>query len=299
MKCLCCNKELKEGEKLWHKSCIKKFFNSLELPIINNIERDISLNISHGKSITGVQPKLSYTSYVNVISKETKYYNNEFIIKSNTNRFKEIAQAEYVVMTLAKKAKINVCDFGLIKDNNDNFIYITKRFDRFNGHKIHVEDFCQLLGFPTENKYQGSYEQCVKKVINKFSNYKQLDIVEFYMRIIFSYLTLNSDMHLKNFSLIEQDEIKLSPQYDLLPVQLFVDDNEDLALTLNGKKKNLKRRDFIIFGNTIGVIKPERIIDLLLSYEKDFYTIIKESILASDLKNHLIRQMSDRFIRLR
>ena len=156
-----------------------------------------------------------------------------------------------------------------------------------------------MLGFPTENKYQGSYEQCVKKVINKFSNYKQLDIVEFYMRIIFSYLTLNSDMHLKNFSLIEQDEIKLSPQYDLLPVKLFVDDNKDLALTLNGKKKNLKRSDFIIFGNTIGVIKPERIIDLLLSYEEDFYTIIKESILSSDLKNHLIRQMSDRFIRLR
>ena len=49
MKCLCFNKELKEGEKLWYKSCIKKFFNSLELPIINNIERDISLNISHGK----------------------------------------------------------------------------------------------------------------------------------------------------------------------------------------------------------------------------------------------------------
>lgn len=108
-------------------------------------------------------------------------------------------------------------------------------------------------------------------------------------------------MHLKSFSLIEQDEIKLSPQYDLLPVQLFVDDNKDknLALTLNGKKKNLKRSDFIIFGNTIGVIKPERIIDLLLSYEEDFYTIIKESILSSDLKNHLIRQMSDRFIRLR
>lgn len=119
------------------------------------------------------------------------------------------------------------------------------------------------------------------------------------MRIIFSYLTLNSDMHLKKFSLIEQEEIKLSPQYDLLPVQLFVDDNKDLALTLNGKKKNLKRSDFIIFGNTIGVIKPERIIDLLLSYEKYFYTIIKESILSSDLKNHLIRQMSDRFIRLR
>lgn len=67
------------------------------------------------------------------------------------------------------------------------------------------------------------------------------------MRIIFSYLTLNSDMHLKNFSLIEQDEIKLSPQYDLLPVQLFVDDNEDLALTLNDKKKNLERRDYNIW----------------------------------------------------
>lgn len=301
MKCLCCNKELAKDEVLWHKSCIKHFFGSDTIPVISSqIDSDVETNISQGKSVTGVQPKLSYTK-VNQIGnkKTTTFFQNDYIIKPNTKEFREIAEAEYVVMTLARMVKIRVADFGLIKDDKDNYVYIVKRFDRDNGHKIHVEDFCQLLELPTENKYQGSYEQCAKKVIMKYSNLIQFDLVEFYIRIIFSYLTLNSDMHLKNFSLIEANNITLSPQYDLLPVQLLVNDNEDLALTLHGKKKNLGRNDFITFGKNINILKPERIIDNLLGYENFFYKTIQESILSPDLKEKFIKKMIIRFKRLK
>lgn len=301
MNCLCCNKELANDDVLWHKSCIKHFFGSNTIPVISSqIDSDVETNISQGKSVTGVQPKLSYTK-VNQIGnkKTTTFFQNDYIIKPNTKEFKEIAEAEYVVMTLARMVKIRVADFGLIKDDKGNYVYIVKRFDRNNGHKIHVEDFCQLLELPTENKYQGSYEQCAKKVIMKYSNLIQFDLVEFYIRVIFSYLTLNSDMHLKNFSLIEANNITLSPQYDLLPVQLLVNDNEDLALTLHGKKKNLGRNDFITFGKNINILKPERIIDNLLGYEKLFYKTIQESILSPDLKEKFIKKMIIRFKRLK
>lgn len=301
MNCLCCNKELANDDVLWHKSCIKHFFGSNTIPVISSqIDSDVETNISQGKSVTGVQPKLSYTK-VNQIGnkKTTTFFQNDYIIKPNTQEFKEIAEAEYVVMTLARMVKIRVADFGLIKDDKGNYVYIVKRFDRNNGHKIHVEDFCQLLELPTENKYQGSYEQCAKKVIMKYSNLIQFDLVEFYIRVIFSYLTLNSDMHLKNFSLIEANNITLSPQYDLLPVQVLVNDNEDLALTLHGKKKNLGRNDFITFGKNINILKPERIIDNLLGYEKLFYKTIQESILSPDLKEKFIKKMIIRFKRLK
>lgn len=301
MNCLCCNKELANDDVLWHKSCIKHFFGSNTIPVISSqIDSDVETNISQGKSVTGVQPKLSYTK-VNQIGnkKTTTFFQNDYIIKPNTKEFKEIAEAEYVVMTLARMVKIRVADFGLIKDDKGNYVYIVKRFDRNNSHKIHVEDFCQLLELPTENKYQGSYEQCAKKVIMKYSNLIQFDLVEFYIRVIFSYLTLNSDMHLKNFSLIEANNITLSPQYDLLPVQLLVNDNEDLALTLHGKKKNLGRNDFITFGKNINILKPERIIDNLLGYEKLFYKTIQESILSPDLKEKFIKKMIIRFKRLK
>lgn len=283
------------------KVALSIFFGSNAIPVISSqIDSDVETNISQGKSVTGVQPKLSYTK-VNQIGnkKTTTFFQNDYIIKPNTQEFKEIAEAEYVVMTLARMVKIRVADFGLIKDDKGNYVYIVKRFDRNNGHKIHVEDFCQLLELPTENKYQGSYEQCAKKVIMKYSNLIQFDLVEFYIRVIFSYLTLNSDMHLKNFSLIEANNITLSPQYDLLPVQLLVNDNEDLALTLHGKKKNLGRNDFIAFGKNINILKPERIIDNLLGYEKLFYKTIQESILSPDLKEKFIKKMIIRFKRLK
>ena len=72
--------------------------------------------------------------------------------------------------------------------------------------------------------------------------------------IVFSFLTGNSDMHLKNFSIQTDLEgrIKLAPAYDMLAVKLyFTEDNEDLALTLNGKKNKINIVDIKTFGNSI------------------------------------------------
>ncbi len=289
MKCLCCNKELNEKDILWHKKCLKRFFGTLEIPNIDlSIEKEIENNLKNRKAITGVQEKISY-SLKNVNLK----IDAEYLIKPNMNKYNNIAEAEFVTMTLAKEI-MEVPLFGLIP-YNDSYLYIIKRYDRINGKKIHVEDFAQLLGLPTENKYQGSYEQCAKKVILKYSDLPRLDLSDFFLRIIFSYVTLNSDMHLKNFSLIEDEEIRLSPQYDLLPVKLFSNDSEDLALSLNGKKKKLTRNDFIKFGYNIGILKPEKLIDYLTNYQDKFNKIIEESILSEDFKKKYILKMNEHF----
>lgn len=89
--------------------------------------------------------------------------------------------------------------------------------------KLAMEDMCQLAGRLTEDKYRGSYEQ-IAKIIKLYSATPKLDLVNFYELVLFSFLTGNADMHLKNFSLLEHKKIGmvLSPAYDLANTALVV-----------------------------------------------------------------------------
>ena len=109
-----------------------------------------------------------------------------------------------------------------------------------------MEDMCQLTERLTESKYLGSYEQIGKALVH-FSTNPGFDIINFFEQVVFCFLTGNNDMHLKNFSLFKDPEkgYNLSPAYDMIAAQLVVEgDSEELALTLNGRKKKIERRDF-------------------------------------------------------
>jgi len=96
-------------------------------------------------------------------------------------------------------------------------------------------------------KYKGSYEQ-IAKAIRRYSATPKLDLVNFWEVVVFSWITGNADMHLKNFSLYKaMDEgHTLTPAYDMLSIALVTpEDTEELALTLNGKKRKLRKSDFI------------------------------------------------------
>jgi serine/threonine-protein kinase HipA len=140
-----------------------------------------------------------------------------------------------------------------------------------------MEDFCQLSGFLTENKYKGSYEKAGKLVV-KYCTNTGLDTLNYFDLLLFSYLTGNNDMHLKNFSLLYEDKkIVLSPAYDLLNVNLVnPKDDEELGMTLNGKKKKIKLTDFILLAKTLQI--PEK------AMENSF----RKFILANDKVNALI-----------
>lgn len=93
----------------------------------------------------------------------------------------------------------------------------------------------------------------VGKALSDYSNNPLLDKVFFFELALFSFLTGNNDMHLKNFSMIEYPSgWVLSPAYDLLNVAIVTpEDEEELALTLQGKKKNLKREHFEQLGKNL------------------------------------------------
>ncbi len=155
-------------------------------------------------------------------------------------------ETEDLTMHLASISGIKTVPHSLIRLKSGSLAYITKRIDRNGSQKIHMEDMCQLTERLTEHKYRGSYEQ-IGNAILKYSNTPVLDLITFFEILIFSFLTGNNDMHFKNFSLIENanHEFKLSPAYDLVASALLLkDDNEEMALHLNGKKRKLQRSDF-------------------------------------------------------
>lgn len=188
--------------------------------------------------------------------------------------------------------------------NNGNYAYITKRIDRKiskdNVQLIAMEDFCQLDLRLTQDKYKGSYERCAK-IVDKYSSRQGLDMTELYLRIVFSYVVGNSDMHLKNFSLIETEEGSgeyiLSPAYDLLPVNLIMpEDKEQFALTMNGKKQNIRRKDFLIYAEKCGISKvsAEKMIESIVKKKDKFINMCMESLLPEHLKNEFVELLEKR-----
>lgn len=155
---------------------------------------------------------------------------------------------------------------------------------------MEMEDFCQLDLRLTVDKYKGSYERCAK-LIKKHSSKIGLDMAELFMRIVFSFVVGNSDMHLKNFSIIETAEASniyiLSPAYDLLPVNVIMpEDREEFALALNGKKTNIRKKDFFDFADWCGITKnsAEKMIVKIVSIKQKYIDMCNDSFLPDHLK---------------
>ena len=196
-------------------------------------------------------------------------------------------------MSMADVCGIATVPHALIQ-NDGTVAYITKRVDRIiqGGHvtRLAMEDFCQLDLRLVQDKYRGSYERC-SKVISRYSLRPLMDQTELFLRLVFCFLTGNSDMHLKNFSLIEtaegSGEYILSPAYDLLPVNLIMpQDKEEFALPMNGRKNNLRKKDFLIFAETGGIPKEaaNKMILFLLSKKRRLLSLCAESWLPDDMK---------------
>lgn len=253
------------GEKEYIEKYCRRFFgiaNIPELHLDKTLLAELALKtVNQRIAITGVQPKLSVNLEKNRLEKGRNNSRltivglwGDYILKPQHEYYNCMPETEDLTMHLAGLFKIPTCKHALIRASDGSLVYLAKRFDRQNGRKIHVEDFCQLSGFLTEQKYKGSYEKA-GQIIKEFCTNKGLDLVNYFELVVFSFLTGNNDMHLKNFSLIHgEDGIYLAPAYDLVNVSLvFPKDEEELGLTLNGKKKKITRDDFEAFGNTLGL----------------------------------------------
>ena len=251
-RCLYCYKELNANETDFHKACSKRFFGSATPPLLaldqeqlENLAREIVIK---SIAVTGVQPKLSLQlekspDQAPRLTLVGLY--GDYILKPPSKEYPCLPENEDLTMHLAESVGIRTATHSLIRLSSGELAYITQRFDRHNGQKIAVEDFCQLTETLTEHKYRGSVEK-IGKLVRQFTTNKGYEQQRLFEVILFCYLTGNTDMHLKNYALIENPlgQYELSPAYDLLSTLLVLSDEEESALTINGKKNRLKRTDF-------------------------------------------------------
>ena len=308
-RCLYCYRPLEKGEKDFHPGCARKFFGTEKVPMLDYTSKDLeqlALQIIKDQtSLTGVQPKLSLHLNEHEGSPRLTIVGlwGNFICKPQTTQFKAMPETEDLTMHLAELAKINVVPHTLMRMADGTLCYLTKRIDRdAKGEKMAMEDMCQLTGRQTEYKYKSSYER-IAKAIAQYSSMPKMDVTNFFETVLFSWITGNNDMHLKNFSLYEPQDgtIRLTPAYDLLNAAILnPKDDEELALTLNGRKKRLKRSDFIAAGETMGIDPKivDRLIGKYVRLHPRMSEFIGQSFLDEELKNRYNELICERMSRI-
>lgn len=304
--CLFCYKPV-EGKSIYHARCCKKFFGIEILPelkldkeLLNKLAEE---TVNKRIAITGVQPKLSLDLENMNPGKRLTIVGlwGKFILKPQNTELAAMPETEDLTMHLAELFKIRTCEHCLIPISDNNLAYVAKRFDRKGNTKIHMEDFCQLGGFQTEQKYDSSYERC-GKLISLYCTNKGLDVLNYFELLVFSFLSGNSDMHMKNFAVLYLgEEIVLSPAYDLINSALvFPKDKDDTAMLLGGRKKNIKLKDFENLAGSLGLGEKVfmRVLTKFTGNRDKVFDLIDRSFLSDEYKKKYKEIWLDRTGRL-
>lgn len=307
--CLYCYKEL-SGETGFHEKCSLEFFGTKTAPVLpyrleqmNELAKQV---VERSVTVPGIQPKLSLS-----LIKETKEKGDSrltvvgalggnYIFKPPVDKYPEMPPNEHVTAVIAKDYGIRTVPSSLIRLLSGELAYITKRIDRKeNGEKIHILDMFQIL--EAYDKYKGSMEK-IGKAIGDHSANTLLDKVFYFELVLFSFITGNNDMHLKNFSMInEPSGWMLAPAYDLLNVSIVnPDDKEELALPIEGKKKKLERDHFIRFGNGLGLNSRQidGVFSRFLDNKPKALDWIERSFLSATMKDLYRNTLEDRYSKI-
>ena len=297
-KCLCCYKPLEEGQVDFHPGCARKLFGRSIAPVVpytrDNMSELAKKMIRASASVTGIQAKMSLGVDRGKKNEPDKLTIvglwGRYILKPQSPKYRCLPELEDVTMKMARAAGIETAPHSLIRLSDGELSYITLRMDRTkDGKMLSMLDMCQLSNRISEHKYLGAYQQ-LATTIKRYSAAFMLDVQRFWEVVLFSWITGNSDMHCKNFSLIEkiENEYVLAPSYDLLAV-LLVDPNDTdelaMALEVGGKKTGFDRNSFLksFVDSGISERTSEKIIGKMISNEQRWYDILDSCFLPKDM----------------
>lgn len=176
---------------------------------------------------------------------------------------------EYAYHLMAKAAGINMMECRLLEENGRAH-FVTKRFDRVNGKKLHMQTLCGIAHYDFNMAGVYSYEQ-VFAVMRKLRMSKA-EAAEQYRRMLFNIIARDLDDHTKNIAFLMGPDGKwrLSPAYDVIyshnPAGKWTHQHQ---MTVNGKRDHFSRQDLVAVGESISLARPEVIInDVISAVEK-------------------------------
>jgi len=176
---------------------------------------------------------------------------------------------EYVYYLMAKAAGINMTECRLLEENGRAH-FMTKRFDRVSGNKIHMQSLCGIAHYDFNNAGAYSYEQAF--TVMRQLRLSKAEAEQQYRRMLFNIIARDLDDHTKNISFLMQRDGKwaLSPAYDLTyshnPAGKWTNQHQ---MSLNGKRDHFTREDLIHVGESISLSKPEETLnDVIIAVEQ-------------------------------
>ena len=308
-KCLYCYQELEEGQVDFHPECSRRFFGSKTVPVLpytrDNMSDLARQVIRTSASVTGVQAKMSLDVDRGGKNEPDKFTIvglwGKYIFKPQSAKYPCLPQLEDLTMKMAEAAHIRTARHTLIRLADGELGYLTIRMDRGRkGEKISMLDMCQLSNRLTEHKYYGTYQQ-LAETVKRYSSAPMLDVQRYWEVVLFSWITGNSDMHCKNFSLIDtgNGEYALSPAYDLLAVLLAdPEDTEEMAMsfTVGGAKNGFDRSTFMsaFTQSGIPIAVANRMIERMKGFLPQWEELISQSFLSDKMKTNYCRLLNER-----
>ncbi|GAB6090514.1 HipA domain-containing protein [Spirochaeta dissipatitropha] len=320
-RCLCCFRDLRGSDPRcadfpdygYHRRCAVELFGTAHAPqlgfALDDIEHIGVQVVRSSITVPGVQRKLSLdwqhpdhprpNDRLTIVGLWGRY-----ILKPPSDEYPQLPENEALIMQLARELKIPTAASGLIPLDSGELCYIVKRFDRDREHhKLAMEDFAQISGRLTEDKYKGSYDR-LAKLLAQYSCQPGIDVVRLYELLLFCYVVGNADMHLKNFALYapRDGRLQLTPAYDLLSTALVIpEDPEECALTLNGRKRNLRVSDWLIFAERAGVAPraAHKLLQRMAASGDIIAGTVSRSLLSEQQQQALMKLAASRLAALR
>lgn len=198
---------------------------------------------------------------------------------SATAGFKETGnhgRLEYSFYKLAKACGIEMTECSLIEENGRAH-FLTKRFDRENGKKIHMQTLCGIAHFDYRLHRAYSYEQAFNVMRALRLSYSEAQ--EMFRRMVFNVVVRNQDDHTKNISFLmnESGKWRLSPAYDMgyayNPSGMWTATHQ---MSINGKFDEITRDDLLVFANNNNIKEADNIIDEICDVAAHWPKIAKE-----------------------
>ena len=311
-----CPCTLAEGFQTYSPAALRQLFDGVEVSHIlpfNSPNSDTEDNREYTRhvgriSLSGVQPKASLLLLNGQIQQPSADERGQYILKPAPTSYtllerKYCPANEHLTMQLASQIyHIETAANAICFFRDGEAAYVCRRFDVApDGSKYQQEDFASLGGLTKANggadyKYSNlSYEECAQ-LIQKYTTASAIEVLKFFRIVVFNYLILNDDAHLKNFSLINRGdgEYHLSPAYDLVNTSLHLYEPRifalDKGLFSEGMQltdtHTISRRDFEKFGRRIGlaarIIKRE--LDFFSAEQPLAQSLINRSFLSDPLK---------------
>jgi serine/threonine-protein kinase HipA len=250
-------------------------------------------------SISGVQMKLSVRVNSANWTLEAVAEGGTHILKPEPGEFPELPPNENLCMNIAADLRLPVPPHGLFPMADGTLCYIIKRFDRLDdGTRLQNETMYQIL--ESADKYEGSLERVGKAIRADVDNIG-LDLIDFFERVLLCFLIGNGDMHLKNWAILtrESGARVLAPCYDIVSSRLYLPEEEESALTVNGKRNRLQRRDFESLAANLGIDGRaiQNSLGKAMGMESRILERCSSSRLSMDLQRKLAALVRARFAR--